>query len=161
MVREPDLIIGVGNPWSHDDGMGQAVAQACAARSPRATEVVLLDGEPSRLIDAWTERRRVVVVDACASGHPPGSVFRFELGTDELPRGTNASSSHSAGIAEAVLLGEALGQQPGSLVLFCVEGADFRDGPGLSPALAAVVEDVASQVLADLALPEGSRRVPR
>ena len=66
------LVIGVGNRWRGDDGIGPKTIDALAALGADGpdAELVTLDGEPGRLVAAWQDRSRVVVVDAIVAGDP-------------------------------------------------------------------------------------------
>jgi hydrogenase maturation protease len=48
-------------------------------------------------------------------------------------------SSHAVGLAEVIELGRVLKQLPPHLSVVGIEGADFRPGAGLSPAVARAV----------------------
>jgi hydrogenase maturation protease len=164
----PRVVIGLGNPFRRDDGAGHAVVERVAAglRSvwgPGAHErgedaparVLLLDGEPSRLIEAWTGASLAVVVDAVRSGGRPGSIRRFEIAPGDPPDeallpSRPAVTSHGTGVAEAIALGRALGRVPDRLVVHLVEGADFGEGLGLSSEVEAAVAEVAAHVIEEL-----------
>ena len=141
-----DLVIGVGNRFRRDDGVGPAVLDALRGRVP-AGRLVESDGEPSRLIDLWGGAGRVVVVDAARTGAVPGTCRCIEV-TDgaALPAGS-ATSSHAPGLGEAWRLGQALGRLPRALAVVAVEVADLGDGPGLSPEVAAAVPRAVNRVL--------------
>ena len=51
------MVIGLGNEYRRDDGAGLAVVTSLRGRVPPDVELVLTDGEPTRLIEAWTGRR--------------------------------------------------------------------------------------------------------
>ena len=51
------MVIGLGNEYRRDDGAGLAVVTSLRGRVPPGVELVLTDGEPTRLIEAWTGRR--------------------------------------------------------------------------------------------------------
>jgi len=148
------VVIGLGNPFRRDDGLGHAAAAAVADRLP-ATTVVLLDGEATRLVDAWAGKRLAVVIDAVSTGDPPGTLHRIEVGVDTLPDPPAGRSTHGAGLATAVALGRALGRNPELLVVYGVEPGDFSDGRGLGPsvrnALAQLVERIVTEVQASCA----------
>ncbi|MDX8034939.1 hydrogenase maturation protease [Lentzea sp. BCCO 10_0856] len=55
------VVIGVGNEFRRDDGVGPAVARAPAASGVRAE---ISDGDPVRLMEAWEGAEVVVIVDA-------------------------------------------------------------------------------------------------
>ena len=145
------VVIGVGNEFRRDDGAGPAVVARLLGRAPDGVDLLLSDGEPTRLIEAWAGAAVAVVVDAVrAEPAVPGRLHRLVLrraGTDEV----RPVSAHGLGLDSAIGLAQALGRMPGTLILHAVEAADLGQGPGLSPAVAAVIDTLAAAVLADLA----------
>ncbi|MFJ5117195.1 hydrogenase maturation protease [Kitasatospora sp. NPDC088548] len=150
-------VIGVGNEYRHDDGVGWAVVARLAKRAeqrplPGGTVLRVCDGDPARLITLWEGAELAVVVDA-AHAHPgrPGRVHRLALeGARRTPGG--ATSSHGLGLGEAVELARVLGRLPRRLVVYAVEGADGSLGTGLSAPVAAVVAPLAERIAAEIAL---------
>lgn len=142
----PALIIGVGNRLRGDDGVGPAV---CDRLAGRGFEVVEHAGDGAVLMDLWLDRGRVFVVDATATGSPPGTVSRFEPRLETMPRKTFFASSHLFGLAEAVETSRSLGRLPDGLVIYGVEGREFAHGDGLSAEVAAAVSSVADQISAE------------
>lgn len=156
------VVIGVGNPFRRDDGIGPAVAAEIARQQWPGVRVVVSDGEPSGLIEAWSGAGLAIIVDALHGGLPgrapgPGRVHRVPAA--ELETGGPAGSSHGLGLPDAFRLGRALGRQPGRAVILAVEVTDVRPGPGLSAAVKAAVPQVLAAVAAELSN-AGSRGVP-
>jgi hydrogenase maturation protease len=150
------VVIGVGNPYRHDDGVGPAVADEVRRVEPRV-RVVTTDGEPTRMIDTWAGADVAVVVDAVVVRDPtPGRVHR--LSVTDLPGVTSVGSSHGLGIPEAVELAKALDRMPRRLVFFTVEITETGYGPGLSAPVAAAVPVVTAAVLRELAAAGGAVR---
>ena len=143
------VIIGVGNPYRRDDGVGHAAAEAFAEHLP-AIKVVLLDGEPTRLVDAWEGHQVAIVLDAVRRGDPPGTSHRCEVGTEPLPEAFLHPSTHGAGLESAVALGRALDRNPEVLIVFGIEPADMTEGNELSEvveaALPSLVDRLAEEV---------------
>ena len=82
-----------------------------------------------------------------ASARPPG----------EAPPGWSAGflSERSQAVAfrrldSAIGLARALDRMPGTLIVHAVEAGDLGQGPGLTPAVAAVIDTLAGAVLRDL-----------
>ena len=144
------VVIGVGNEYRRDDGAGLAVVTSLRGRVPPEVELMLTDGEPTRLIEAWTGAALAVVVDAVRADPPrPGRVHRFVL-DGPLARTTRTASSHGFGLDDAVRLALALDRMPGRLVVHAIEAADLSQGTGLTPPVTAAVGDVARAVLTDI-----------
>jgi hydrogenase maturation protease len=144
------VVIGVGNEFRRDDGAGPAVVASLRGRVPPGVELLLADGEPTRLIEAWTGASLAVVVDAVLADPPrPGRVHRFVLDRP-LAGTTRTASSHGFGLDDAVRLALALDRMPGRLVVHAIEADDLSQGQGLTPLVAAAVGDVARAVLSDI-----------
>jgi hydrogenase maturation protease len=144
-----NAVIGVGNEFRRDDGVGPAVIARLAELELPQLALTVSDGEPSQLIDAWADTELTVVIDAVLSGHAePGRVHRTCLAA--LSEGVRAASTHAVGIPEAVRLADALDRAPRRLVVYAVEAADLGFGIGLSPPVAASVEPVVRAVLTEL-----------
>ncbi|NUP37153.1 MAG: hydrogenase maturation protease [Streptomyces sp.] len=146
-------VIGVGNEFRRDDGVGWAVLARLrerAAQQPPGTVLATCDGDPGRLIGLWEGADLAVVVDA-AHAHPgvPGRVHRLELSGGLLAQ-PQTTSSHGLGLGEAVELARALDVLPAHLVVYAVEGAESRLGTGLSPAVEDAVEPLVRAVESEL-----------
>jgi len=143
------LVIGIGNAYRRDDGVGLAVADEIAKRGIPDVRVVMAIGEPGAILDAWSGADLAVVVDAAmGEGSTPGRIRRWTPGDVEGPA---VVSSHALGLPQTYALGEALGQIPDRLVVFTVDTADVGNGVGLTPAVAAAVPEVVDAILAELA----------
>ncbi len=139
----PVLIQCVGNPYAGDDGLGAAVAERLRRLSlPAGVEVSEHWGEGAELMQHWPGRRRVILVDAAASGAAPGTLHRIDAVRDTIGKNLCVHSTHRFGVAEAVELARSLEQLPPSVYLIAVEGENFAPGQGLSPAVAAALEQV-------------------
>ena len=139
-------MIGVGNRWRGDDGVGpRAVDELADAQVGEGIDLAVLDGEPTRLVDAWAGRSEVVVIDAVRAGAPPGTVHRLDALAGDLAVAP-ASGTHGAGVAAAVALGRALDRLPDRLVLFGIEPAHMVHDAELSPPVAAAFDDLVRRV---------------
>lgn len=145
--RAPIVVIGIGNVMRSDDGIGAKVVEELAASGLSSdVDLLALDGEPTRLIDAWDARRLAVVVDAVAGGAEAGTIHRLEVGVDRIPDWSSEPSSHSGGLAEAVALAEVLARTADRLVIYGIEPLTVDDGVGLSPEVAASVGATAARI---------------
>jgi hydrogenase maturation protease len=140
-------VIGIGNPLRGDDAVGLLAARRVRELADPEVEVMELEGEPARLIDAWQGARLAVVVDAVKSDAPGGAVMRFDATASPLPPSLSATSTHALGLGDAVEIARALDWLPERLIVFGVEGTRFQAGSDLSPAVAAAVQAVAEAVL--------------
>jgi hydrogenase maturation protease len=155
------VVIGVGNPYRRDDGVGPVVVSLLRDRGLPGVELAESDGEPTRLIELWTGASLAVVVDAVLTrpAHP-GRVHRLsayhpafaarsrEAGAAAgIPgAGIPAASSHGVSLGEAVDLARALDRMPDRLLLLAVEAGDVGFGLGLTPPVAGAALAVADEV---------------
>jgi hydrogenase maturation protease len=144
------VVIGVGNAVRGDDAVGLAVAARVRDRAPEGVSVVECEQEPTRLLDAWEGADVAVVVDAAASGTPPGTIHRFDASGAPLPARIFRSSTHAFGVGDAVELGRALERLPAKVLVYGVEGAGFDAGAALSEPARGAVEDAAESILVDV-----------
>jgi hydrogenase maturation protease len=144
------VVIGVGNDFRRDDGAGPVVVDRLRGLVPPGVGLVITDGEPTRLIEAWTGVALAVVVDAVRAQPPhPGRVHRFVV--DRPGAGVaRPASSHGFGLDDAIALALALDRMPGRLIVHAIEAADLTLGTGLTPPVAAAVGTVAAAILDDI-----------
>ncbi len=158
MIPGRIVVIGTGNEFRRDDGAGPAVLERLRGRAPAGVELLVSDGDPADLIEAWTGAALAVVVDAARAQPPvPGRLHRLVIDAHmaSLPW---PASSHGLGLRDAVGLGIILGRMPGTLVVHVVEAADMRLGTGLTPAVAGSLEAATRAVLRDIRGPAPAGR---
>ncbi len=150
------LLIGVGNEFRSDDGLGILTAREIRRRGYPGVQVTEASGEGTSLMESWKGYDRVLMVDAICSGAARGTVHRIDLRTKGLPRGFLHSSSHSFGVAEAVEMARQLEVLPAVLLLYGIEGCQFETGAGLTdevvrniPQLLGLIEADISSLCAD------------
>jgi hydrogenase maturation protease len=139
------LVIGVGNDFRGDDAAGLLAARRLNACPGVRTVEHTKDG--LSLMEHWRPSDHVVVVDALSSGHAPGTIFRLEATEGPIPGDVGWISSHSPGVAEGIETARVLGRLPASLTVYGIEAAHVDPGDGVTPAVAAAVEEVALAIL--------------
>lgn len=150
MGEKRPLVIGVGNPDAGDDAAGRIVARNLLASDHGAFDIEEASGEATHLLALFQNRSRVVIVDACQAGDPPGTLRRFNARTMTLPRQLAGYSSHGFGVAAAIDLGGILDALPETLILHTVEGASFRPGDAPSDVVIKACARLMPRVRADL-----------
>jgi hydrogenase maturation protease len=146
------ILIGIGNAYRSDDGVGIVVARRLREHVPAGVAILEASGEGAALLDAWTGAATVILVDAVQSGAPPGTIHRLDANSGPIPSRFFHYSTHSFSVAEAVELARALNQLPPRLIVYGIEGKNFADGESLSDEVERAAVRVAEQALAD-ALP--------
>ena len=145
------VVIGVGNPYRADDGVGPAVVALLERRSVEGAVLARSLGEATELIELWTGADLAIVVDAVlAEPAHPGRVHRLVVHRPPAERG-RAASSHGLDLGEAVELARVLDRLPGELVLYAVEVDRVGYGEGLSGPVARAAERLAGDIAAELA----------
>ena len=142
------VVIGIGNGFRRDDGVGLAVAARIAERGLPGVRVLTGTGEPAALLAAWSGATRAVVVDAAAGNQStPGRIRRW---TARDLDSAAVISSHAMGLAQTCALASALGRMPDELVILTIDTADTGHGLGMTSEVAAAVTDVVDAVLTEL-----------
>jgi hydrogenase maturation protease len=155
--RRRVVVIGVGNEFRRDDGIGPEVVSRLRGQAPAGVRLLVSDGDPTRMIEAWTGASLAVVVDAVVADPPPTSPSSFpgrlyRIVVDRAAdAGAHPVSSHGLSLGQSIALARALDRMPERLIVHAVEAADVRQGVGLSPAVAGAAEALTAAVLEDLA----------
>jgi hydrogenase maturation protease len=147
-------VIGFGNSFRRDDGVGPAVAAAIAARKIPGVRVLIDAADPTAVLDVWAGVRLAMLIDAVVCAQPqPGRIHRCTM--DQL-EGSPAVTSHGVDVATLFALGQAVDRTPDDVVVFGVEAGETGYGPGLTPDVAAAVPLVVNAVVAEIAPPNGT-----
>jgi len=148
------VVVGLGNTYRTDDGVGVAVAAALDDLALPNVRVVTDIAEPVGLLEAWSGAGLAMVIDAAvAAASVPGRIRRCTL--DDLVAERDGLSCHSVDLGATYALGQALRRLPGALVVFTIEVTDTGHGVGLTPQVARAVPDVVALAVAEI---NGSRR---
>jgi hydrogenase maturation protease len=126
------LVIGIGNEFRSDDGVGILVARAIEGKKLPGVAVIEQSGEGAALMDVWSEAGNVYLIDAVSSGAPAGTVYRIDARTGTFPKEFRPFSTHAFGVAQAVELARSMNSLPPKLIIFGVEGKNFESGKNLS-----------------------------
>ena len=131
-------VIVLGSQHAGDDCAALLVADRLRDRA----EVIAAGRPGPGLLELLRADTPTVLLDVTQSSAPPGQLVALPL--EQLADATLALpqvSSHGFGPSETLELGRALGRAlpPGRFI--GIEGADFTIGAGLSPAVAAALDD--------------------
>jgi hydrogenase maturation protease len=148
-VNERVLVIGVGNELRSDDGAGIAVARRL--RDAADLDVCELQGEPTRLLDAWQGRDAVVLVDTMRSGAQPGTIRRIDASQTAVPSVLGGSTStHAVGLGETLELARTIGRLPRRVVVYAIEGRRFEAGAPMSDSVRLWIDELVARVLSEV-----------
>lgn len=135
------IVIGIGNTFMGDDGIGPVVARALQARMPEETEVVIGETAGMALMPYFLKGVPVLVVDALSAGAEPGAIFRFtpdDGGILEL----RSNTLHGCGLPYLVTTARLAGIEP-DVTVYAVQVGDVHPDPDtLTPSVSRSVAEV-------------------
>ena len=140
------LLIGIGNPFRRDDGVGIHIAEKMRTLLPQGIDVLTQSGEGATLMQSWLEADQIVVVDAVRSQSTPGKIHEINAATHRVPSEFFHYSSHAFGVAEAIELSRVLNQLPRRVDVIGIEGKDFSEGIGLTAEVDAAAEQAIAKI---------------
>jgi hydrogenase maturation protease len=146
------LVMGIGNIFMSDDGIGVRLVQRLQRNYHLSPDVAVIDGGTLglSLLPLLEGVDRLLVVDAIESGHGPGTVVR--LSGNELPLAFPLKISRSQfGVQELLTAAKLLGDSPREIVIWGVQPALLEFGTELSPSVAARFDTLLEKVLEELA----------
>ncbi len=132
----PILVLGVGNRLLRDDGVGLVLLDRLHAAWGLRSGVEFVDGgtQGLALLGILDNRRAILVLDAVARGHEPGTVHCLHPLTDHAPHATTA---HESSVTELLGVARLLGSTCPEICVIGVEPGLVRTGVGLTPAVEA------------------------
>jgi hydrogenase maturation protease len=151
MVKMGDkaLVIGVGNEYRGDDGVGIYIARRLKVKKLPGTIVKIESGEGISLMESWDGASMVSVIDAMNSGDSCGKIYRFDAHKQSITKQFYPNSTHHFGVAEAVELAKALNRLPEYFMIYGIEGESFKEEIGLSPEVERAANVVINMVMED------------
>lgn len=144
------IVIGVGNEFRSDDGIGILLARKLNEKKIPGVAVKEHSGEGVSLIELWGRYDSVFLIDAVSSGSLPGTVTRLDLGNEKIPKALKPFSTHAFGVREGIGLARNLDRLPARLIFYGIEGRSFTAGTVLSPDVSAVFDEVIQLISAEL-----------
>lgn len=144
------IVIGVGNLERGDDAAGRIALARLRGRLAADIELIEEGGEAAALLVAMEGATAAYLIDACYSGAPPGTIYRFDAAAIRWPRALRSCSTHGLGLAEALELARALGMLPGRCVVYAIEGASYELGAPLSAPVRAQIDALAARLTAEI-----------
>ena len=120
------ILIGLGNAFRRDDGVGPEILRRLPDLPSRYCE-----GDPLRLMAALDGLERAVIVDA-VEGEAPGRIHRWVW--PDVPRESMRPrlSSHGMSLFDALRLLEQSDRLPATVVVYGLEGFSAPVGATLS-----------------------------
>lgn len=145
------VVLGVGNIILADEGVGVRVIEALERDYVLPAGVGIIDAGTSgmEMLEDLSHLDFLLVVDAIASGQPPGTLVR--LAGDEVPVFFRRNlSPHGIGLSDVLAALEFMGAEPGETLILGVQPVSMALSTELTPAIAARVPELVAQVVEEL-----------
>jgi hydrogenase maturation protease len=145
------LVLGIGNVLLQDEGVGVHALREIERRFELDGGIELLDGGTAgvELLRYLDGREHVVVIDAIAAGHPPGTVFRVD--GEDVPRTFHHRiSPHQIGLSDVLATALITDALPATIVMFGVEPQTMKTGLTLTPVVEASLDKLVDTVVGEL-----------
>lgn len=140
-VVEPTRVVGVGQRFAGDDGVGREVVERLRDQGISATGV---DDGAGLLNVLVAGASRVLVIDAVVGGGVRGTVRVLDRA--DVANAPRPVSSHGIGVAEAIALGERFNPDLEVVLIGISIDPPSSLREGLSPEVAAAVGEAAKRV---------------
>lgn len=148
--RATVTVIGIGNEFRGDDGLGLRVAREIASRKLHGVRVAEAESDGASLMRIWQDVDRVLLVDAMKLGFPPGTIHRIDASRNRIPIKFFTYSSHAFGVGQAIEMARELHQLPSSLIVYGMEGDRFGFGTQLSLPLERNIHVLNGMIMSEL-----------
>ena len=140
------ICVGVGNPYRRDDGAGLFIIRELKKTDYPSVFFAGPQREGVDIVELWKDFDAAYIFDAVSSGRPAGTILRFTIPPDDIPKSIFNFSTHAYNIADVIQLARALKQVPPQIYIYGVEGKSFADGPGLSEEVKAAALHIVEEV---------------
>ena len=133
-------IIGLGNTWAGDDGVGLTAAGRIRERNLPGIQVSCCETPCWEMFEGMGPDDLLIIIDACESRARPGMIHHLNV-EDLMGAGMRHCSSHGLGLAHWLSMAQILGAEMGRIIVYGIEITQTEMGAGLSkPVMAAVAE---------------------
>lgn len=150
MAQSNIRILGVGNAYRNDDGIGPFIARRLSHVSEGLFSVEELSGEGTQLMEAWEGADAVYLIDSMSGGREPGHVCRMDGWSNTIGSESFRHSTHAFGVAESIELAKVIGGLPKTCVVFGVEGENFGSGTSISAPVMLAADKVIDAIVAEV-----------
>lgn len=146
------VVLGVGNTILADDGVGVHAIEAFERDYVAPQGVMVIDAGTSsmEMIEDLSHLDFLLVVDAINDGQPPETLIR--LAGEQVPVFFRRNlSPHGIGLSDVLAALELLGAEPKETVILGVQPVSTELSTELTPAIAAHVPALVTQIADELA----------
>ena len=141
------VIAGFGSPHGEDQAGWQVAARLAGDDSNVARVLAIREG--TQLVSELAGCQKLIVVDACRSTSPLGTITRFRW-PDSRIREHHSHSTHGIGLCNALELAAQLGRLPAEVELFGIEISGPNPLAELSCEVKSAVDELVEILRAEL-----------
>jgi len=125
------LIVGIGNPYRRDDGIGIEIIKILQKENNPGLVFFDVGTDGLSLFDQLALYKRVIIIDAVFMGERPGVARLFTPAEARLKIKSDALSTHGFGLAEVLKLSEEFAVKT-EIKIIGIQPEDISFGEGLS-----------------------------
>jgi hydrogenase maturation protease len=146
------VVLGLGNPYMHDDGVGVEVANDLRKKN-LGDKVLVYDYRAIdlSLLSYIDQSSKIIVVDALRVGEVPGTVSKYSVSKAKSPL-QNLPNLHELRLHDIVDLATQSSPLSRPLVVVGIEPKDCTPGEGLSDEVKIALPKATYRVLEELNL---------
>ena len=151
------VVVGLGNPYMKDDGIGIFVARELAKNHSLGDKVLVYEYQAMDLylLFQFKGAKKIILIDALKSGSPYGMVSKYEITSKEGPL-LKLPNLHELQLYDMLDIANATGLLVCPVVVIGVEPKDISPGEGLTDALAGSVSMISMEVANEINRNSGS-----
>lgn len=138
------IIIGVGNPFRHDDGIGPFIIELLRAQKV-ACDLLDAGTDALSLIETIKEYSRVIIIDAVNMNAAPGALKIFSPNEAKIQIRSDALTTHGFGLAQMLKLVDEL-KISVNITIVGIQPADISFGEGLTELVACKTDEILNWV---------------
>ena len=141
-------IIGVGNTFMGDDGIGCAVVEKLKKKPlPKNISVIDIGASIWNLLHISSKLDIIIIVDAVDFGGVPGETRCFSPEDIDSLRYTHGLSTHESNLLDIIKISRELSENPKKIVIFGIQPATIVPSTELSLALKTKLPKITMEIL--------------
>ncbi len=144
------VIIGLGNPWRSDDGIGLVVvSELRKVKLPSGVELVEAGADELSLIEQFKNTEHAIIVDAVLSGKAPGTILTFSADEIKSIPIKQDLDLHSFGLAKTIELARKLKLKT-KITIVGIEPESLKPDDKLTTLIQSKIPELISAVMKSL-----------
>lgn len=143
-------LIGIGNPFRSDDGVGWFVVDTLDNVLPPSITRCKVKADPALLLHLFETHSTVFIVDATQRETTDAAWLRLDATATSALEKEKITSTHGITLREAIELARTLGQLPKQLTLYLIPAENFEPSNTLTPSVKKAAERLATTLKKEL-----------